>query len=65
MHRFLMQSIQDHLPQQLTTRNGWRTGIKQVVNKCKHLKYKFTGVYSADTVPVTLGQSTSVDTFQN
>lgn len=35
-------------------------GLWTLVNNCKHLKYKFAGVYSADTFPLTLDRNTFV-----
>ena len=35
-------------------------GLWAIVNKCKHLKYKFAGVYSADTFPIILDRNTFV-----
>ena len=35
-------------------------GLWEIINKCQHLKFKFSGVYSADNFPVTLDGNTFV-----
>lgn len=32
----------------------------EIINKCKHLKFKFSGVYAADNFPTTLESNTFV-----
>ena len=35
-------------------------GLWEVINKCQHLKFKFSGVFSADNFPVSLDRNTFV-----
>ena len=32
----------------------------ELINKCKHLKFKFSGVYAADNFPLALGRNTFI-----
>ena len=35
-------------------------GLWELINRCQHLKFKFSGVYAADNFPVVLDRNTFV-----